>query len=185
MQLRVTYHILFHVAFDVDNECRANGDGYCRLQRVSVFPPLPFLSPSIPLLQRMEPPVSSVPPTLPLTQHKFIQRMGRYPPRLPRYDVHGWATRQFRRRLGFVGNVTFPLPFVRPSHLASLPLIPSHFSPFPSSFASCHFLYFADLTSPTPVPSQAPATSSKPSCATKLVASQHTHLFLPDPPLKT
>ena len=44
MQLRVTYHILFHVAFDVDNECRANGDGYCRLQRVSVFPP-----PSIPL----------------------------------------------------------------------------------------------------------------------------------------
>jgi hypothetical protein len=37
MQLRVTYRVLFHVAFDVDNECRANGDGYCRLQRVSVF----------------------------------------------------------------------------------------------------------------------------------------------------
>lgn len=47
MQLRVTYRVLFHVAFDVDNECRANGDGYCRLQRVSIFPPfhssrLPF-----------------------------------------------------------------------------------------------------------------------------------------------
>jgi hypothetical protein len=83
----------------------------------------------------------------------------------------------FKGALGFVGNLTLSMPSVCTSYFLSLPVLPFHFSPFPSfsllpsSFPPLPSFDF--LTSTHPPPST--ANLLRPLLRTSHLLSRHTH----------